>query len=220
MARKCETHTRCESDITGPDNGNAHFLSLNNTGSFPLRMSYDAVDPMKHYPLFIFGLMLCGLTLCPALFAQGDGKALVNDLVKHWQTSKELTLEVANAMPDDSYSFKATPAEMTFGGQMNHIAQANSFYCSTALGEKPPMGKASDDTKATAVKNLTSMFDYCIAGIEKLSDSDLLKEMDLRGKPNSKFELFWGGFTHTAHHRGQAEVYLRLKEITPPSYKF
>jgi len=27
-------------------------------------------------------------------------------------------------------------------------------------------------------------------------------------------------FTHTAHHRGQAEVYLRLKGIVPPKYRY
>ena len=26
--------------------------------------------------------------------------------------------------------------------------------------------------------------------------------------------------THTAHHRGQAEVYLRVKGIKPPAYTF
>jgi uncharacterized damage-inducible protein DinB len=27
-------------------------------------------------------------------------------------------------------------------------------------------------------------------------------------------------FTHTAHTRGQAEVYLRVKGIKPPDYRF
>jgi uncharacterized damage-inducible protein DinB len=34
------------------------------------------------------------------------------------------------------------------------------------------------------------------------------------------FEWLWAYFTHTAHHRGQAEVYLRVKGITPPTYVF
>ena len=34
------------------------------------------------------------------------------------------------------------------------------------------------------------------------------------------FEWLWGYFTHTAHHRGQAEVYLRVKGIKPPDYRF
>ena len=163
---------------------------------------------------------LLGLLVSQGLFAQAGNTVIVNALVKHWQTSKELTLAVANAMPDDAYSFKATDPEMTFGAQMNHIAQADANYCSLAFGEKPAMEKPADDTKATAVKNLTAEFDYCIGGIRKLTDADLEKGMTVRGNSVSKFELLWGGFTHTAHHRGQAEVYLRLKGITPPDYKF
>jgi uncharacterized damage-inducible protein DinB len=34
------------------------------------------------------------------------------------------------------------------------------------------------------------------------------------------FEWLWAYFTHTAHHRGQLEVYLRLKGIKPPDYEF
>ena len=34
------------------------------------------------------------------------------------------------------------------------------------------------------------------------------------------FEWLWSYFTHSAHHRGQAEVYLRLKGIKPPVYAF
>jgi uncharacterized damage-inducible protein DinB len=90
-------------------------------------------------------------------------------IAKHWQSSKELTLAVANAMPDESYSFKATDGEMSFGEQMNHIAMADFSYCSAAIGEKPTMEKPADNTKATAVKSLNAAFDYCIAGIQKMS---------------------------------------------------
>jgi uncharacterized damage-inducible protein DinB len=34
------------------------------------------------------------------------------------------------------------------------------------------------------------------------------------------FEWLWAYFTHTAHHRGQAEVYLRVTGIKPPDYTF
>ena len=59
---------------------------------------------------------------------------LTDQLLKHYQTSKDLTLAVANAMPEDGYTFKATPAEMSFGEQMNHIAAAAGHYCAAGLG--------------------------------------------------------------------------------------
>ncbi|HWF47971.1 MAG TPA: DinB family protein, partial [Bryobacteraceae bacterium] len=174
----------------------------------------------------IGAFLICGaLSFCalPALSADdtaGHNK-VVDELVKHWTTSKELSLAVANAMPEADYSFKATAGEMSFGEQMNHIAAADSYYCSTAAGTKGPFkGKPADDSKSAAIKNLTVAYDYCIDSIKELSDASLQKSIPTKSGSTTPFELFWGGFTHAAHHRGQAEVYLRLKGITPPEYKF
>ncbi len=163
-------------------------------------------------------LALAAATL-PAGYAQ-TGKTAVDDLVKHWQTSEELSLAVANAMPDEAYTFKATEGEMSFGEQINHIALANGAYCSGALGSKSPFSKGTDNTKATAVKNLQTSYEYCIDGIKASTDTGLQTTVSMHGNSASKFDLYWGAFTHAAHHRGQAEVYLRLKGITPPGYKF
>ena len=163
---------------------------------------------------------MLSLAAAQMLFAQESGKTLANELVKHWQISKNLSLAVAQAMPEDAYSFKATDAEMSFGEQMNHIALGNTNYCAAASGTKNPLSKGTDNTQATAIKNLTTAYDYCIDQLNAMTDADLQTPRKAGNGQMSAFELFWGGFTHAAHHRGQAEVYLRLKGITPPAYKF
>lgn len=165
-------------------------------------------------------LCLFSLAACRVTFAQDSGKTLVNILLGHWQTSKNLSLAVANAMPDNDYQFKATPPEMSFGEQMDHIALANGNYCSAALNTPSPLKKSDSNDKPAAVQNLTTSYDYCIGGLEKMTDVDLLKPITKNGHSVTPFEFFWGAYTHAAHHRGQAEVYLRLKGLTPPSYKF
>jgi uncharacterized damage-inducible protein DinB len=165
----------------------------------------------------------CIVTLLGAQFAFGQesAKTLVDEMMKHWEASKTLSLAVAEAMPAESYSFKATDAEMTFGEQINHIALANGNYCGFALEAKNPITKPEDaSNKATAIKNLTASYDFCMDGLSKLDDKGLLTMVKQRTNTVSRFEMFWGGFTHAAHHRGQTEVYLRLKGITPPQYKF
>jgi uncharacterized damage-inducible protein DinB len=171
---------------------------------------------MKRVFLCVFALLVA-----EGAYAQDAGKTFVAEMTKHWESSKALSLAVADAMPTDSYSFKATDAEMSFGEQMNHIAAANGSYCAAALGVKSPITKPADaSNKATAIKNLTASYDFCMDGLSKLDDKGLQETVTRNSNVVSKFELFWGGFTHTAHHRGQAEVYLRLKGVTPPSYKF
>lgn len=163
------------------------------------------------------GLAIFALFACLASAQSGD--SLTDILVKHWQTSKNFTLAVAEKMPGNEYSYKATPIEMSFGQMASHIADANMNYCSLAFGEKPP-AKGTDFSKAGAEKHLTDSFDFCIAGLKKMSDDELKKTVGKAPRQSTAFEALWGGFTHTAHHRAQLEVYLRLKGIAPPDYKF
>ena len=165
-----------------------------------------------------FSTIFCVAAMAAA-YAQG-AHAMVDVLVKHWETSKALTLAVADAMPESDYSFKATSAEMSFGEQMNHIAKADGSYCSAAVGAANPISGTQENTKAEATKNLTTAYDFCIDGLKKMSDADLMKMVGKAPHQTTAFERFWGGFTHSAHHRGQAEVYLRLKNVTPPGYQF
>ncbi len=145
---------------------------------------------------------------------------VIKELTKHWSTSKTFTLAVANAMPDATYSFKATPEEMSFGEMVVHIASANNYYCASAAGTKSPFVKPATNDKATATKLLAQSFDFCIAAVSAMKAADLNKMTGPEGKQSSVRELVLGGFTHTAHHRAQLEVYLRLKGIKPPDYQF
>jgi uncharacterized damage-inducible protein DinB len=40
------------------------------------------------------------------------------------------------------------------------------------------------------------------------------------GRQATGIEVLCWAFTDTSHHRGQAEVYLRVKNIKPPRYVF
>ncbi len=49
----------------------------------------------------ISGLCAAFLLFGQVVFAQDGGKAVVDEFTKHWQSSKELSLAVAEAMPED-----------------------------------------------------------------------------------------------------------------------
>lgn len=169
---------------------------------------------------------LCSLFLLVplAVFAADESKPASHfsaEFAKHWLVAKDLAVAVAQAMPAESYDFKPVPEEMSFGQQIFHIAQANDSYCSAAAKSKSPFVKPEKtDNKDAAIKALGESFDYC-AGIASSMTDDQLNEMRPRGKSSvSGRELLLGVQTHMAHHRGQAEVYLRVKGIKPPDYAF
>ncbi len=138
--------------------------------------------------------------------------------LKHWATAKDLAIAVAKAMPAADYSFKPNPEEMSFGEQMVHIAAANYSYCSRIEGVKSTYQKPDKSDQDTAVQLLTQSFDYCSGVVEKTKDLDTPHGSGPQAM--SGRELMLGVFSHMAHHRGQAEVYLRVKGVKPPTYKF
>lgn len=152
-------------------------------------------------------------------------------LARHWKTSGEFTLAVADKMPADGYTSRPSPEEMTFGQLMAHIAVVNNNACANASGlTKPELApkiltwskdpQKVDVAKEDAIPLLTDSFAFCDKAVAAMTPE---KFDNIQGPPNRKltgFEWLWGYFTHTAHHRGQAEVYLRVKGIKPPDYRF
>lgn len=148
--------------------------------------------------------------------------AFAQDFSKHWTTAKDLTIAVAEAMPAEDYGFKPVPAEMSFGEQMMHIAAANYGYCAFLADAKSPfveMPKDAKVEKAEAVKQLGASFDYCSGVFSKVTEAQLEVTHGSGEEKGTTRDLMLGVLIHMAHHRGQAEVYLRLKGIKPPDYK-
>jgi uncharacterized damage-inducible protein DinB len=170
--------------------------------------------------LTLLGAVLLAL---PVVGAESDFKAM---FAKHWQIAKEFTLAVAEAMPAEGYKFKPNPEELSFGQLMVHIATQNSNSCATATGTKP-LAELSNEAlspetdKQTAIKFLTISFDKCAKDLDATPPEQWNKEVyKFRGQPVLASEALWYTFTHMAHHRGQAEVYLRMKNIKPPAWRF
>jgi uncharacterized damage-inducible protein DinB len=149
---------------------------------------------------------------------------------KHWETAKEFTLAVAEAMPAADYNFKPNEEEMSFGKLMAHIALANNAAFAAVSGQKAPappekiMAAYKDpkgvfDKEAT-IQFLRDSFDFCTKAFADINEAKLDAMTGPQGRQMSGRERLWAYFTHTAHHRGQAEVYLRVKNVKPPSYQF
>jgi len=157
------------------------------------------------------------LVALPVPAAENDSKAI---FARHWQVAKEFTLAVAEAMPAENYDFKPNPEELSFGRLMTHIGAQNSDSCAGATGTKPLAEPAATD-KRTAIKFLTDSFDKCARVLDAMPPEQLDKEVyKFQGHPVLAREALWYTFTHMAHHRGQAEVYLRVKNIKPPAWRF
>ena len=140
----------------------------------------------------------------------------------HWKKSKDLTLKVADVMAAENYDYKPFPEARAFGAELQHLGQAEGFYLGRlGKGGPAPAAPRGDITKATTVKYLTDLFDWSISVVGQLTEADLTKPFGAPGgkaAPVPGLELLYQAMIHTAHTRGYGEMYLRGKNVVPPTY--
>jgi hypothetical protein len=182
---------------------------------------------MKPMKIKLFAAVLWAV---PA-FAQSTGADAMKDaLVKHWKTTGDFTIAVAKMMPAADYGFRPVPEELSFAQLMIQISGANISACANASGMTRPAIPAKiaqavrdekiDVDKDAVLKFMGDSFDFCNQAVASMTPEKLHAMVGPKDRQMTGFEWLWAYFTHTAHHRGQAEVYLRVKGIKPPDYVF
>jgi uncharacterized damage-inducible protein DinB len=140
------------------------------------------------------------------------------EYAKHFAALSSLSVAVAQAMPADQYGFRPHPESMDFGQLMSHIATTNYQFCAGLKDTQPP-ALSSPKEKDAVVKFLSDSFEYCTGIISDLTDAQLSAAHDSPDGHLPGREVLLAMYVHVAHHRGQAEIYLRDKGIRPPSYR-
>jgi uncharacterized damage-inducible protein DinB len=125
----------------------------------------------------------------------------------------------AQKMPEENYSFKATPEVRSFGQLVGHVADASFMFCSQVMGEANP-GKNIEKTKtskADLVAALKEGVAYCNKAFETMTDAKGTEMVKLFNFNIAKLTMFSLNTAHTDEHYGNMVTYLRLKGIVPPT---
>ena len=132
---------------------------------------------------------------------------------------KRLILRSADKMPEDKYAFKPAPEVMSYGLMLAHVANAQFYQCSTAMGEKT-IDKGFHEslhTKAEIVAGLKEGFAYCDAAYAKLTDTTSAALVNFFGAQRTKLSGLYSNTFHTWEHYGNLVTYMRINGIVPPS---
>lgn len=146
---------------------------------------------------------------------------LSGDIQADWARTRNLITGIADAMPADKYSFKATPAEQTFGERVLHIAQTDLFVL-RALGGKTPAPEINQKatSKADILAALKQTFDYGEAVIKEFNDqqwNERVMPPPFMGPSASRIRIVYFDMQHSEDIYGQLVVYLRLNGGVPPA---
>jgi DinB superfamily len=163
-----------------------------------------------------YALLIATATFAGSMYAQ-DAAAVVKDLQNSYNGIKANILAAAEKMPEDGYAFTPGGGARTFGAWVGHVADAQAGSCGGINAAPKQLGAAQKTSKADLMAALKESFDMCDkAYSETTPDNYLTPVMSFRGA-TPRVSALYGNFGHDQECYGSMAVYLRGKEMVPPS---
>ena len=151
-------------------------------------------------------------------------------MAESWRTVRKNTIQVAEDIPEDKYSFRATPETMTVAEIFSHLAvtpywaQQCHFVDKKSTVTREDFGRWMGDneknaatltSKAAIVEALKKNGEQFASQMEGMSDAQLGETVTLPMGSKSRFEMLLGVKEHEMHHRAQLFLIERLLGIVP-----
>jgi hypothetical protein len=182
---------------------------------------------MKRVSSFVSAAVIAFAALAvaqPPGGGQGGQKiGLATSLQRGYNGFKTNFTQAAEKMPEADYSFKpgSTPEARTYTQVIAHIAQAQFGQCSGMKGVPNPMqGKNLEQelkTKAEVTKALADSFALCDDLFAQVTDANATEMIKAGMNEVARAAALYGVIVHGNEMYGTAAVYLRSKNIVPPS---
>lgn len=173
----------------------------------------------------VFAILFLAIPAFPQQAAAPTAKPETNPISNHLREdvadNAKNMVAAAEEMPNDKYSFRPTPQQMTFGHLIVHATMGNFFFCSSISGmPRPDMKIAEADGKDKLVAALKSSYDFCTSSLAKVDDSNLGDILPLfGGRTVSRGGMMMLVSAECSDHYAMAAMYLRLNGLLPPTAK-
>jgi uncharacterized damage-inducible protein DinB len=152
------------------------------------------------------------------------------DMADSWRTVRKNTIQAAEDIPEEQYSFRPAPGTMTIGETLAHLAATPHWAHQCHFVDQKVavtgddfgkwMGEVSASSKALVSKAdivaaLKADGDAFAAGLEAMTDAQLGETVALPMGGKTRFEMLLGVKEHEMHHRAQLFLMQRMIGIVP-----
>lgn len=151
------------------------------------------------------------------------------DLVQDLSTARQKMVSLAEAIPEETYSWRPGEGVRSVPEVLLHVA-ADNYVIPGGLGVAVPaeVGIQPDDyatvqafqgqevSKAEAIQKLQASFDHLVAAIQGATPEDLGREVAMYGQQFTGQSLLLMVTTHVHEHLGQLIAYARTNGVVPP----
>jgi uncharacterized damage-inducible protein DinB len=152
------------------------------------------------------------------------------EMAESFRTVRKNTIQVAEDIPEDQYSYRAAPDTMSVGEMLAHLAATphwaqQCFFVEKKttvamedfgrwMGELGAKAKALT-SKAQIVEALKTNGEAFAKQLESLSEAELGQSITAPNGAKSQFEMLLGIKEHEMHHRAQLFLIERMVGIVP-----
>lgn len=152
------------------------------------------------------------------------------ELAESWRTVRRNTIQVAEDIPEEKYSYRAAPDTMSVAEMLAHLACTPHWAQECHFVEKRSsvtmddfgkwMGAIAARSKAMTTKQqivdtLKNDGESFAKQIEAMSDAQLGEPVTAPNGSKSRFEMLLGIKEHEMHHRAQLFLIERMIGIVP-----
>jgi len=173
--------------------------------------------------VFAFFLIMASIASAQQAPAAGGGQTigLASGLQRAYAGIKANLTEAAEKLADADYTYRPSPEIRPYGGQFAHTANSQFNACAAAKGEPNPNGTANLEqtktTRADIVKALNDSFAYCDPVFAALTDQSALELVRQGQNQVARGSVLANLIAHSNEEYGVITVYLRTKNLVPPS---
>lgn len=153
----------------------------------------------------------------------------IDRLVESWREVRTGLINEASQIPEDRFSFRATPETRSVAELLQHIVQTQKVLVGEVCREDTNLTRQSlanhlkeyalgvDEVrdKSGLLELLRSSLEPAEASIRGCGEGLQRKMRRLDGKEVSKFDFLNFAAAHEMYHRGQLTVYERLLGVEP-----
>ena len=155
------------------------------------------------------------------------------ELAESFRTVRKNTLTIADEIPEDKYSVRATPDVMSIGEMLAHLAISPMWQIDihgqkvdriefATFSARLQQAKAEQDalrSKADIVRALKENGERFAAFLESLDEATLSSTVSfpppVQPSIKTRFEMVLGAKEHEMHHRGQLMLLQRMVGQVP-----
>jgi uncharacterized damage-inducible protein DinB len=169
------------------------------------------------------GVLLCLALGCapapaPVVEAPEPSPAFRDEVLDRLDTLQERIVSLAEAMPQEKYTWRPAEGVRSVSELYVHIAGANFGLASTFGATAPEGAVPGDDVtdKAAITAALTASFEHLKDAIRGVSASSADENVNLFGQQMTTRQALWTLNGHLSEHLGQGIAYARVNGVVPP----